>query len=178
MELVYMLPGLLLCRIVKKMNVNEFIFSKTQPSRKVDTIKALTDDELLSVSEATVKRIVKDAGRKIGRTRDRELNISRDRRAGNAWNATVDGIDLIKGKLYVEVYLQYENTDTSTSENYDDFFRKGNFRGEVRRSDRFGNGRTYYYLFDDSNKASVIRSVLLEYVYTKYAEKLNDGSKD
>lgn len=173
-----MLPGLLLCRIVKKMNVNEFIFSKTQPSRKVDTIKALTDDELLSVSEATVKRIVKDAGRKIGRTRDRELNISRDRRAGNAWNATVDGIDLIKGKLYVEVYLQYENTDTSTSENYDDFFRKGNFRGEVRRSDRFGNGRTYYYLFDDSNKASVIRSVLLEYVYTKYAEKLNDGSKD
>lgn len=154
------------------MNVNEFIFSRTQPSRKVDTIKALTNDELLSVSEATVNRIVKDAGRKIGRTRDRELNISRDRRAGNAWNATVDGIDLIKGKLYVEVYLQYENTDTSTSENYDDFFRKGNFRGEVRRSDRFGNGRTYYYLFDNSNKASVIRSVLLEYVYTKYAEKL------
>lgn len=160
------------------MNVNEFIFSRTQPSRKVDTIKALTDDELLSVSEETVRRIVKDAGRKIGRTRDRELNISRDRRAGNAWNATVDGIDLIKGKLYVEVYLQYENTDTSTSENYDDFFRKGNFRGEVRRSDRFGNGRTYYYLFDNSDKASVMRSFLLEYVYTKYAEKLNDGSKD
>ena len=160
------------------MNLNEFIFSRTQPSRKVDTIKALTDDELLSVSEETVRRIVKDAGRKIGRTRDRELNISRDRRAGNAWNATVDGIDLIKGKLYVEVYLQYENTDTSTSENYDDFFRKGNFRGEVRRSDRFGNGRTYYYLFDNSDKASVMRSFLLEYVYTKYAEKLNDGSKD
>jgi len=156
------------------MNVNEFIFSRTQPSRKVDTIKALTDDELLSVSEETVRRIVKDAGRKIGRTRDRELNISRDRRAGNAWNATVDGIDLIKGKLYVEVYLQYENTDTSTSENYDDFFRKGNFRGEVRRLDRFGNGRTYYYLFDNSNKASVMRSVLLEYVYTKYAEKLKN----
>ncbi len=154
------------------MNVNEFIFSRTQPSRKIDAIKALTNDELLSVSEATVNRIVKDAGRKIGRTRDRELNISRDRRAGNAWNATVDGIDLIKGKLYVEVYLQYENTDTSTSENYDDFFRKGNFRGEVRRSDRYGNGRTYYYLFDNSDKASVIRSVLLEYVYTKYAEKL------
>ncbi len=156
------------------MNVNEFIFSRTQPSRKIDAIKALTNDELLSVSEATVNRIVKDAGRKIGRTRDRELNISRDRRAGNAWNATVDGIDLIKGKLYVEVYLQYENTDTSTSENYDDFFRKGNFRGEVRRSDRYGNGRTYYYLFDNSDKASVIRSVLLEYVYTKYAEKLKN----
>ncbi len=156
------------------MNVNEFIFSRTQPSRKIDAIKALTNDELLSVSETTVNRIVKDAGRKIGRTRDRELNISRDRRAGNAWNATVDGIDLIKGKLYVEVYLQYENTDTSTSENYDDFFRKGNFRGEVRRSDRYGNGRTYYYLFDNSDKASVIRSVLLEYVYTKYAEKLKN----
>ena len=154
------------------MNINELIFSRTQPQKKIDIINALTKDELLSTSEATVKRIVKDAGRRMWKTRDKELRISQERRAGNAWNSSIDGVHLIKGKLHLEVYLQYENTDTSTSEEYDDFFRQGNYRGEVRRLDRHGNGRTYYFLYNPSDKASVMKSILLEYVYTKYADKL------
>lgn len=154
------------------MNINELIFSRTQPQKKIDIINALTKDELLSTSEATVKRIVKDAGRRMWKSRDKELRISQERRAGNAWNSSIDGVELIKGKLYLSVYLQYENTDTSTSEEYDDFFRQGNYRGEVRRLDRHGNGRTYYFLYNPSDKASVMKSILLEYVYTKYANKL------
>jgi len=154
------------------MNINEFIFSRTQPQKKIDTINALSEDELLSTSEATVKRIVKDADRRMWKTRDKELRISHERRAGNAWNSLIEAVELIKGRLYLEVYLQYENTDTSTSEEYDDFFRNGNFRGEVRRSDRYGNGRTYYFLYNPSDKASVMKSILLEYVFTKYAAKL------
>ena len=154
------------------MNINELIFSRTQPQKKIDIINALTKDELLSTSEATVKRIVKDAGRRMWKSRDKELRISQERRAGNAWNSSIDGVELIKGKLYLSVYLQYENTDTSTFEEYDDFFRQGNYRGEVRRLDRHGNGRTYYFLYNPSDKASVMKSILLEYVYTKYANKL------
>ena len=154
------------------MNINEFIFSRTQPQKKIDTINALSEDELLSTSEATVKRIVKDAGRRMWKTRDKELRISHERRAGNAWNSLIEAVELIKGRLYLEVYLQYENTDTSTSEEYDDFFRNGNYRGEVRRSDKYGNGRTYYFLYNSSDKASVMKSILLEYVFTKYAAKL------
>ena len=154
------------------MNINEFIFSRTQPQKKIDTINALSEDELLSTSEATIKRIVKDAGRRMWKTRDKELRISHERRAGNAWNSLIEAVELIKGRLYLEVYLQYENTDTSTSEEYDDFFRNGNFRGEVRRLDRYGNGRTYYFLYNLSDKASVMKSILLEYVFTKYAAKL------
>ena len=154
------------------MNINEFIFSRTQPQKKIDTINALSEDELLSTSEATVKRIVKDAGRRMWKTRDKELRISHERRAGNAWNSLIEAVELIKGRLYLEVYLQYENTDTSTSEEYDDFFFIGNFRGEVRRLDRYGNGRTYYFLYNPSDKASVMKSILLEYVFTKYAAKL------
>ena len=156
------------------MNINEFIFSRTQPQKKIDTINALTQDELLSIREETVKRIVKEAGGKIWKTRDKRLRISQERRAGNAWNSSVDEVQLIKGKLYVEIYLQYENTDTSTSEEYDEFFRQRNFRGEVQRLDRHGNGRTYYFLYDTSDKASIIKSILLEYVYRKYADKLTD----
>ena len=154
------------------MNINEFIFSRTQPQKKIDTINALSEDELLSTSEATVKRIVKDAGRRMWKTRDKELRISHERRAGNAWNSLIEAVELIKGRLYLEVYLQYENTDTSTSEEYDDFFRNGNYRGEVRRLDRYGNGRTYYFLYNPSDKASVMKSILLEYLHRKYADKL------
>ena len=155
------------------MNINELIFSRTQPQKKIDIINALSEDELLSTSETTIKRIVKDAGRRMWKTRDKELRISHERRAGNAWNSLIEAVELIKGRLYLEVYLQYENTDTSTSEEYDDFFRNGNFRGEVRRLDRYGNGRTYYFLYNLSDKASVMKSILLEYVYTKYADKLS-----
>ena len=155
------------------MNINNFIFTRTQPQKKIDTINALTQDELLSTSEATVKRIVKEAGRRMWKTRDKELRISQERRAGNAWNSLIEAVELIKGRLYLEVYLQYENTDTSTSEEYDDFFRNGKFRGEVRRIDRYGNGRTYYYLYDPTDKACVIKSILLEYIHTKYADKLS-----
>ena len=156
------------------MNINEFIFSRTQPQKKIDTINALTQEELLSIREETVKRIVKDAGSKIWKTRDKRLRISQERRAGNAWNSSVDEVQLIKGKLHLEVYLQYENTDTSTSEEYDEFFRNGNYRGEVRRLDRHGNGRTYYFLYNPSDKAGVMKSILLEYVFTKYADKLKE----
>ena len=154
------------------MNINEFIFSRTQPQKKIDIINALSEDELLSTSEATVKRIVKEAGRRMWETRDKELRISQERRAGNAWNSLIEAVELIKGRLYLEVYLQYENTDTSTSEEYDDFFRNGKFRGEVRRLDRYGNGRTYYFLYNPSDKAGIIKSILLEYVFTKYSAKL------
>ena len=154
------------------MNINEFIFSRTHPQKKIDTINALTEGELLSIREETVKRIVKDAGRRIWKTRDKRLRISQERRAGNAWNSSIDEVQLIKGKLHLEVYLQYENTDTSTSEEYDEFFRNGNYRGEVRRLDRYGNGRTYYFMYNLSDKASVMKSILLEYVFTKYAAKL------
>ena len=50
------------------MNINELIFSRTQPQKKIDIINALSEDELLSTSEATIKRIVKDAGRRMWKT--------------------------------------------------------------------------------------------------------------
>ena len=156
------------------MHINEFIFSKTQPQKKIDTINALSQDELLSIHEETVKRIVKETGRRIWKTRVKRLRISQERRAGNTWNSSIDEVQLIKGKLYLEAYLQYENTDTSTSEEYDNFFRQGNYRGEVRRLDRYGNGRTYYFLYNPSDKAGVMKSILLEYIYQKYATKLKE----
>ena len=154
------------------MNINDFIFSRTQPKKKIETIEALSNEQLLSVKEDTVKKIVKEAGRRMYKSRDKELRIDSDRRKGNNWNSTVEGVELIKGKLYLNFYVQYENTDTNTSEEYSDVFNGREFRGEIRRSDRYSNGRTYYFCYDRSDKALVMKSILLEYVYTKYADKL------
>ena len=154
------------------MNVNNFIFTRTQPKKKLEVIEKLSNDELLAVSESTVKKIIQEVGQRRYKSRDKELRIDYDRRVGNNWNSTVESIDLVKGKLYVGFYIQYENTDTNTSEEYDDFFGSRDFRGEIRRLDRYGNGRTYYFCYDESDKAQVMKSILLEYVNSKYADKL------
>ena len=154
------------------MNINEFIFSRTQPQKKIDTINALTKDELLSINKATVKRIVKEAGRKMGRTRDKEMRIAYERRNGNAWNSNVECVDLIKNKLYIDLYCQFSSTDSTICEDFDEFFARGNYRGEITRSDYYGNPRTYYFIYDLEAKANVAKAILLEYVFTKYAAKL------
>lgn len=154
------------------MNINDLIFTRTQPKKKIEAIEKLSADELLSVREDTVKRIVKETGRRMYRSRDKELRIDCDRRKGNNWNSTVEGVGLIRGKLFLDFYVQYENTDTNTSEEYSDVFNGREFHGEIRRSDRYGNGRIYYFCYDRSDKARVMKSILLEYVFTKYADKL------
>ena len=154
------------------MNVNNFIFTRTQPKKKLEVIEKLSNDELLAVSESTVKKIIQEVGKRRYKSRDKELRIDYDRRVGNNWNSTVESVDLVKGKLYVGFYVQFENTDTNTSDDYEDFFKRGNFRGEIRRLDRFGNGRTYYFCYDESDKARVMKSILLDYLYSKYAGKL------
>jgi hypothetical protein len=154
------------------MNINQLIFSKTQPKKKLEVIEKLSNDELLAVSESTVKKIIQEVGRRRYKSRDKELRIDYDRRVGNNWNSTVESVDLVKGKLYIGFYIQYSNTDTNTSDDYEDFFKRGNYRGEIRRLDRFGNGRTYYFCYDESDKARVMKSILLQYVHNKYADKL------
>ena len=154
------------------MNINQFFFTKTQPKKKLEVIEGLSNDELLAVSESTVKKIIQEVGQRRYKSRDKELRIDYDRRVGNNWNSTIESIDLVKGKLYIGFYIQYENTDTNTSDDYEDFFKRGNYRGEIRRIDRFGNGRTYYFCYDESDKARVMKSILLEYLYSKYADKL------
>lgn len=149
------------------MNVNNFIFTRTQPMKKLEVIEKLSNDELLAVSESTVKKIIQEVGQRRYKSRDKELRIDYDRRVGNNWNSTVESVDLVKGKLYIGFYIQYENTDTNTSDDYEDFFKRGNYRGEIRRLDRFGNGRTYYFCYDESDKARVMKSILLEYIYSK-----------
>ena len=150
------------------MNINIELFKRYKPDKKVQIIMELTEDELLNITPATITRIIKEAGTRLYRSRDKRLWIPDRFRTGNHWNSTFNGIELIKGKLYVSLYVQYSNTDTDTGATYSDFFARGDYRGHICYEDRFGNPHTNYYTYSPGDKASALRSLLLTYVQHKY----------
>ena len=155
-------------------NINVELFKRYAPKKKLEIIEKLNPNELMNVSTATIERIVKEAGMNMYKSRNKRLYISRDRQRGNSWNSTIEAVELIRGKLYLDVYLQFENTDCNTSELVTDFIRRGDFTGSVVRSDRYGNDRHYYFTYSEGSKQRVIRSILEEYVHSKYADKLKN----
>ena len=74
------------------------------------------------------------------------------------------------------VYVQFDNTDTSLIVPFQYFFKKGDFRGTIKMDDRYGNPQTHYYVYDEKEKAEIIRSFCLEYVNTKYKSKLSTNN--
>lgn len=154
------------------MDINKFIFSRTAPARKVEILENLTQAELLSITPATIVKMIKEAGTRIYKSRDKEMRISYERRTVNDWNSEVEGVRNYKGNPMLDLYIQYENTDTSTSVRLDDFLKHGDYRGSIVRNDRCGNPRSYYFTYTTANKARFVKSVLLEYINRKYKDKL------
>lgn len=152
------------------MDVNKIIFSRTAPSGKIEIVKKLSHLELLSITPDTITRMVRETGSRIGKSRDKELRISPELRTGNGWNSEVVGIRLYRGHLSVDLYLQYENTDTSTSVSLEDFLTKGDYRGSVVRDDMRGNPRSYYFTYTEADKAKFVKSLLLEYLKRKHKD--------
>ena len=156
------------------MDINVELFRRTAPEKKLEIINNLSKGELLNIKEQTLLRIVKEAGHGKPRSRDKKLYISEEIQAGNNWNSQVEGIELYKGKLILNAYVQYSNTDTNKDANLKDFLRRGDYRGHINYEDRYGNQQTAYFTYDDSDKANVIKSICQEYIYTKYASKLTN----
>lgn len=154
------------------MDINKFIFSRTAPAKKVEITENLTQAELLSITPATISKMIKEAGTRLYKSRDKELRISYERRTGNSWNSTVEGVRNYKNNPLLGLYLQYENTDTSTSVSLSDFLKEGDYRGSIVRDDRYGNPRNYYFKYSAADKARFVRQLLLEYINRKYQDKL------
>ena len=153
--------------------IDNILFSRIAPAKKLDIIMdSLTPVELLAVSPEIIKRIIKEVGRKIGRTRCKELFISRELRTGNEWNSEFEGMGCNNGKLYVILYVQYGNTDTTTCESFNKFFSKGKYVGSIEHIDRYGSPQTAHFIYDDSDKARCMRRFLMQYLYLKYKDKL------
>jgi hypothetical protein len=159
-----------------KTNINQEIFKRYKPKKKLSIIEALTQDELLAITPATITRIIKETGEPYYKSRrNKSICVRRVIRTGNNWNSEFTGMELLKGKLYVSLYVQYSNTDTTECIPYSEFMRDADrFRGTIKTTDLYGNPQTYYYFYDNADRARAVKSLLLEYVYTKYLDKLKD----
>ena len=153
-------------------NINVELFKRYAPKKKLEIINNLSTSELLAITPETIKRIVKEAGRKVGMSRNKVLRISNDRRIGNAWNSDIEAVEFINGNLYLNIYFQMDNTDTNICEKYLNFFKGDEYHGKHYTTNRFGDKVPNYFSYDRNDKAGVIKSILLEYVYTKYAAQL------
>lgn len=153
------------------MDINKFIFSRTAPAKKIEAIEVLSQPELLSITPATIIKMVKDTGTRLYKSRDKRMHIANT--VSNDWNAEFLGIKNSGTNPLAEIYLQYENTDTDTGVSLYDFLKHGDYRGSIQRNDRNGNPRHYYFTFNVSQKAECVRALLLEYVNRKYKDRLN-----
>ena len=151
-------------------NINRELFRRYAPKKKLEIIESLSQLEVLAITPATIIRIIRETGELHYKSkRDKKLIVNRQRRVGNNWNSRFNGIDLLKGKLYVNLYVQYGNTDTTDCVSYGEFMRDADrFRGTINTTDRYDNPQTYYYFYDNSDRARAIKSLLLEYVCRKY----------
>ena len=153
------------------MNINKIIFTRTAPAKKVGIIKNLTIPELLSINYATIMRVVKETGTKQSNSRNKTFRMTRP--VSNDWNAEFEGVNLYRGKLFADLYLQYDSTDTNVSVPFEDFLKKGDFRGSITRTDQFGNPQTHYFTFREIDKAIVLGRLLMDYLNRKYKDKLS-----
>ena len=153
-------------------NINQELFKRYAPKKKLEIINNLTTTELLATTPETIKRIVKEAGKSIGKSRDKTLRINRNRQAGNDWNSTVEDVEFIKGNLYLNIYFQTDHTDTNISEKYVTFMQVDEYHGKHYTTNYYGDSIPHYFTYTQKDKARVIKSILLEYLFTKYADKL------
>lgn len=158
------------------MNINQFLFTRTAPKKKLEAINKLTDAELWSVTSDTVKRIVKETGYSYKkRSRNKRLNIPSRLEAGNGWNSSLETVWFYNGILSIDLYIQMDHTDTSICGiAFETFFRHGEYRGKATETNRYGDEEPHYCIYDDDDKVKCMRSILLSYVHIKYADKLKE----
>ena len=156
-------------------DINSILFKRIKPAKKLSLIDSLSKSELLAISPETIKRMVKEVGRKIGRTRGKYLYISREFRTGNSWNSEVEGIGYNSKGLFLYLYVQFSNSDRTIVETWNKFFWEGRYVGSLEYTDKYGGTQTSHFIYDDSDKARCMRRFLMQYLYLKYKDKLMEN---
>ena len=122
-------------------------------------INKMSDSDVIAYGKKHINGIMDDAANEYGQYR-----ISNDRWKGNNWNSIVEGVYRNKeGKLFVDIYFQGGSTDCNDSEYFNTFFSS---TSNVRVTSRIGSA-TYSY----SERADVMRSILIDYLYWKVIDR-------
>lgn len=158
------------------MDINNFLFTRTAPKKKLAVINTLSQGDILSVTYKTILRIIKEAG--VGdsnktRCKFKTLYLSG---ATNDWNSKVRNIyNSKKDEVYLSVYIQGDDTDTEVSYKLRDFLDnryEEQCLGKLDESFRNGYEHKVPANYDRSDRARVIKAILTAYIENKYADKL------
>ena len=157
-------------------NINSFLFTRTQPQKKLVAINALSEGELLAITYNTILRIIKEAGKGDSnktRCKFKTLYLSG---ATNDWNSKVRNIyNSKKDEIFLSVYIQGDDTDTDVSYKLKDFLDnryEEQCLGKLHESFRNGYEHDVPANYDRSDRARVIKAILIAYIENKYADKL------
>lgn len=158
-----------------KTNINIELFKRYQPSRKREIIESLTPTELFAITEDTIKRIIKEVGNRRYQSREKELRLSSEYATGNSWNSTIETVSLRRNRLYIHLYIQMDSTDTTIIDEWNTFFKRGEYVGKAFETNRYGDKIPNYCRYSEDDKARFMRSLLYQYVQTKQQKKTNNG---
>lgn len=161
-------------------NINTILFTRTAPQKKLQIIEAFTQSELLSISYATVLRIIKEAGygdRTKTRSKFKTLYL---KGATNNWNSKVTNIfNSKKDEIFMSVYIQGDDTDTDVSYKLREFLDnryEEQCLGHLEESFRNGYEHKVPANYDRSDRARVIKAILIAYLNNKYSDKLKEAA--
>ena len=158
------------------MDINNFLFTRTAPKKKLAVINTLSQGDLLSVTYKTILRIIKEAG--VGdtnktRCKFKTLYLSG---ASNDWNSKVTNIyNWKKDEVYLSVYIQGDDTDTDVSYKLRDFLDnryEEQCLGHLEESFRNGYEHKVPANYDRSDRARVIKAIVSDYIEDKCGDKL------
>ena len=159
-------------------NINNIIFTRTAPKKKLEIINSLSQGELLAITYPTILRIIKEAGQgdssKV-RCKFKTLYLSG---ATNDWNSKVTNIyNWKKDEVYLSVYIQGDDTDTYEFPKLK-VFRDNRYEeqclGKLHESFRNGYEHDVPANYNRTDRARVVRAILTAYVKNKYRDKLKE----
>lgn len=159
-------------------NINNIIFTRTAPKKKLEIINSLSQGELLAITYPTILRIIKEAGQGDSsrvRCKFKTLYLSG---ATNDWNSKVTNIyNWKKDEVYLSVYIQGDDTDTYEFPKLKDFLDnryEEQCLGKLHESFRNGYEHDVPANYNRTDRARVVRAILTAYVKNKYRDKLKE----
>ena len=159
-------------------NINNIIFTRTAPKKKLEIINSLSQGELLAITYPTILRIIKEAGQgdsNKARCKFKTLYLSG---ATNDWNSKVTNIyNWKKDEVYLSVYIQGDDTDTYEFPKLKDFLDnryEEQCLGKLHESFRNGYEHDIPANYNRTDRARVVRAILTAYVKNKYRDKLKE----
>lgn len=163
-------------------NINVELFKRYAPKKKLEIINSLSENELLSISYATVLRIIKEAGKgDSGKARNKFKTLFLSN-AGNNWNSNVTSIwNGKKDVIMMSIYIQGDDTDTYANyelKNFLDNRYENLCLGKLHESFRNGYEHEVPANYDRADRAKVIKAILTTYIKNKYNDKLNNNGKE